>query len=499
MASFISNISQLTLSRGLSFALGLVAMPIVARLYLPEHFGIYGLVGAVATWVSAFATLGYYQALPMAQDRAENRALVRLCLWLTALLLIPVTLIFGLGGSLVAQLMREPAIAPFLWFVPLLFLLDSLSSIADDALMKEGRFGVISLVTFLAINLERLLTILWALLLGASTLGLFMGNLLGISIGAVIALGLLAAIFHRNRPPGLYPIPSLREVAKKHGQFPKLQMWTSLLKVSAMRIPFFVLGFLFGPVTLGYFAFARTIITLPQRLFGISVDQVFYPQAAQEWQENGSVTGTILKTVRIFSAVAVYPLLSLGLLAPLFFNILFGSRWDEAAVLCQLQSLWVFANILTTPFGNVFLIVRRAHLLLWYSVAQLVVSAATLLLGGWLGGPRLAVALFSLGGSLVYGHMFVFCLHLGKVRARNVILIFVKEILYAAAALAPPTAFYYLTQRRWLGLGLYLVFSLVYAALMLRREPKIKQRLLEMLRRQVRRPGEPEPEAKPRD
>ncbi|MEW5912737.1 MAG: oligosaccharide flippase family protein [Thermodesulfobacteriota bacterium] len=499
MASFIVNISQLTLSRGLSFALGLVATPIVARLYLPEHFGIYGLVGAVATWVSAFATLGYYQALPMAQDRAENRALVRLCLWLTALLLIPITLIFGLGGGLVAEVMREPAIAPFLWFVPLLFLLDSLSSIADDALMKEGRFGVISLVTFLAINLERLLTILWALLLGASTLGLFMGNLLGVYVGTAIALGVLAVIFHRSRHPGLYRTPTIWEMAKKYAQFPKIQMWTNLLKVSAMRVPFFVLGFLFGPVTLGYFAFSRTIITLPQRLFGISVDQVFYPQAAQEWQESGSVTSTILKTVRVFSTVVVYPLLSLGLLAPLFFNILFGSRWDEAAVLCQLQSLWVFANILTTPFGNVFLIVRRAHLLLWYSAAQLAVSAATLLIGGWLGGARLAVALFSLGGSLVYGHMFVFCLHLGKVRARGVIWIFVKEILYAAAALAPPTTFYYLTHRRWLGLGLYLLCSLAYAALMLRREPKIKQRLLEILRRQVQHPAEEKQAAKPGD
>lgn len=494
MASFLSSISQLTASRSLSFALGLVATPIVARLYLPEHFGIYGLVFAVATWVSAFSALGYYQALPLAEDRGENRALVRLCLWLTLLLLIPITLIFGPGGGLVARLMREPTSAPYLWFVPLLFLLDSLSNIADDALMKERRFGTISLVTFLAINLERLFTILWALALGASTLGLFVGNVLGIAIGALIALGLVSVIFYRNRPPGGYPKLALKEVAQKHSQFPKIQMWTSLLKVSAARIPFFMLGLFFGPVTLGYFVFARTIVTLPMRLFGVSVDQVFYPEAAQEWHDSGSVTVSIQKAVKILSIVVVFPLLSLGLLAPLFFNILFGSRWDEAAVLAQLLSLWVFTNILANPFGNVFLIVKRAHLLLWYSAAQLVVAAVTLFLGGWLHSPRLSIAFFSLGESLVFGHMFVFCLHLGKVRARKVIKIFAVEIAIALAALAPAAVVYYLTHRRWLCLGLYLLLALIYGLVMLKREPKTRERIKSLLQRKLHRP---EPAAPP--
>lgn len=485
MPSFISSISKLTASRGLSFALGLIATPIVARLYLPEHFGVYGLVMAVGTWVSGFSALGYYQALPLAETRAENRALVRLCLYLTALLLIPITLVFGFGGGWVAGLMREPGIAPYLWFVPLLFIVDSFSNIADDALMKERRFGTISVVTFLEINLERLLTILWALLIGASALGLFMGNLIGIGLGASIALGVVVVIFYRNRPAGGYARFSLREVAKKHSQFPKIQMWTSLLKVSANRIPFFMLALFFGPATVGFFTMARIIVTMPMRLFGVSVDQVFYPEAAQEWQEAGTVRVSIQKAVKILSTMVVFPLLTITLLAPMFFSIAFGSRWYEAGILAQLLSLWVFANILTTPFSNVLLIVKKAYLLLWYSAAQLVVAASTLYLGGHLDSPRLSIALFSLGGALVYGHMFVICMRMGKGRAREVIKVFTVEILIALAILAPVTAVYYLTHAKWLCLGLYVLSALAYGLVMLKREPKIKEKIKSLIQHKL--------------
>ncbi len=494
MASFISSISKLTASRGLSFALGLVATPIVARLYLPEHFGVYGLVMAVATWVSGFSALGYYQALPLAESRAENRALVRLCLYLTALLLIPVTLVFGPGGKFVAGLMREPSIAPYLWFIPLLFIVDSMSNIADDALMKERRFGTISVVTFVEINLERLLTILWALIIGASALGLFMGNLLGIGLGASFALGVVVVIFYRKRPPGGYARIGLKEVAKKHSQFPRIQMWTSLLKVSANRIPFFMLALFFEPATVGFFTLARTIVTMPMRLFGVSVDQVFYPEAAQEWQDSGTVRVSIQKAVKILSTVVVFPLLTIGFLAPMFFSIVFGARWYEAGILAQLLSPWVFANILTTPFGNVLLIVKKARWLLWYSAAQLVMAAATLYLGGHWDSPRLAVILFSLGGALVYGHMFVICLRRGKGRAWDVIKVFLVEIVIALATLAPVIAVYYLTRAKWLCLGLYVLSGAAYVLVMLKREPKIKEKIKGLIQRKLH-PEEVEEEA----
>ncbi len=481
MVNFTANISKLVASRGLSYALGFVATPIVARLYLPEHFGVYGLVIAITAWVSCFSSLNYWQAIPLTENRAEAATVAKLCLWISLPLILIVALVFGVGGDLVARLLREPDIAPYLWFVPLLFMVDSLSNIVDSALIGERRFGTISALVFVVANLERLITILWAMALGAGTMGLLIGNIIGVGLGALIAAVIVSTIFYGKSPRKDYQRVSLKEVAKKYKQFPTIHMWSSLLRVSTNRSPFLILMLFFGPAALGYFAFARNIATMPMKLFGASVSQVFYPEAAQEWRESGAVTVSIEKAVKITSKMMAFPLLTTGLLAPLFFEILFGARWYEAGILAQFLTILIFANIITDPISKVFLIANKAHHLLWYAAVQLLVSLATVSLGSWLTSLRLTVALFSIGGFLIYSHMFISCMRLGKANTKVAIKNLALESLIALIALAPTVLLYYLSHCNWLCLILYDISTVSYGLVMLKREPVLREKIQHFL------------------
>ncbi|MCB2227438.1 MAG: oligosaccharide flippase family protein [Desulfarculaceae bacterium] len=496
MGTFFSNISKLTLSKGLSIGLGLAATPIVARLYAPEFFGVYGLVSSVATWISAFIALGYYQAIPLATSRGEARTLTRLCLIITTVLTLIAVGIFGVGGRWVAEMLNEPVAAPFMWFVPALFLVDSLQSTADGGLAREGRFGTVSVVSFLNMNLARLLTILWAVFLGAGVMGLFMGNLMGTMVGVVISLVVVAKALWEKRENDDRALVSYAKVIKDHIQFPKINLWNGVLRVSTSRAPVFVLAAYFDPATVGFFTFASSIVSMPLRILGTSVSQVFYPEAAREWEEEGAVKRALHFAVKFQATVGVFPLTALALLAPLFFEVVFGWRWREAGVMCQIISFWMFMNFLTTPIMPLFLIRKEAGVLLFFSIAQLAVTVIALLLGGYLGSPRLALALFSGGTGLVYLFMLIKTLRAGKAQITANLWAVVKELIFALATLAPATVVYYTTHWRWIPIGLCVLGALAYTALLYWRDREIHDRVKRIMRRLPMSAGDESPAEK---
>lgn len=483
MGTFFSNISKLTLSRGVSIGLGLVSTPILTRLYRPEDFGIYGVVFSVAAWMIAFACLGYNQAIPLAASRQEARTLVRLCMWLTAILTAVAIMVFGLGGPLLARLLGEPQIAPYLWFVPLLFLIDSVKGTSESILAREGRFGVVSAVSLIDLNLARLVSILWALMLTAGVMGLLIGNLLASSLSLAIALAVGIKVLWDQSGEDQAPAVSYVQALKNHIQFPKINLWNNLLKVSTGRMPVFVLAAYFDPAVVGFFTFATNIISLPLRVLGNSVADVFYPEAAREWNESGSVERSMRFAVKFQATIGIFPMVSLGLLGPLFFEVVFSFRWMEAGVLSQILAFWTLMNFITAPISSLFLIVNRAGTRLAFSIAQLAVTLISLVLGGMIGNVRLSLAIMSLSLGLVSLVMFIHILRLGKAKILQNINVILKEVWFSLITLLPATVAFYYLELRWSSLGLVVLGAVAYFGLLYWRDNEIRDRVLRVLGR----------------
>ena len=495
MGTFFSNISKLTLSRGVSIGLGLVSTPIVTRLYQPEDFGLYGVVFSVASWFIAFSCLGYYSAIPLAASRQEARTLVRLCMWLSAGLTLLAVMVFGLSGPWLAGILGEPQIAPYLWFVPLLFLIDSVKSTSESILAREGRFGVISAVSLIDLNLARLVSILWALVFTAGIMGLIMGAVMATSLSLVIALAVgIKVLWDQSGEDGA-PAVSYAQAIKNHIQFPKINLWNNLLKVSTGRMPVFVLAAYFDPAVVGFFTFATNIISLPLRVLGNSVSDVFYPEAAREWNESGAVERALHFAIKFQATIGIFPMVALGLLGPLFFEVVFSFRWTEAGVLSQILAFWTLMNFITAPISSLFLIVKRAGTRLVFSLLQLAVTMLSLFAGSMIGNVRLTLAIMSLSLGLVSLVMFIYLLRLGKAKVWVNITILLKEIWFSLLTLLPATVSFYYFELRWSSLGLSALGAVVYFGLLYWRDKEIHERVLRIM---GRRPDVASPIADPK-
>jgi lipopolysaccharide exporter len=474
------GIQKLTLSRVVSMAVGVMIAPVLSRLYEPSHFGVVALVTSVAGILSVFAGFGYAQAIPLSENRTETGGLIRICLITTALLALPVGLIVVSQSRLLGDLLREPEVGRLAWAVPALFVLNGLIKPGSYTLARDRRYGLLAVFNLLSQNAPRFTQLALGWLVGASALHLLIGSLVGASLSGLLALFVIVRILSRR---GGEARASLKDVARRHAQFPRIQLWNTALNTVSVSLPLLLIGGLFDSATAGYYSFSRRLLVLPMTLLGVSVAQAFYPEAAREWRENGTMGSAIERTVRLLARTGIFPMIAIFMLGPLLYTTVFSEKWHEAGVYSQIIAPWLIMVLVTSPISTVFLVAGRAGTLLTYNVVLLLARSGALLLGSWVGGPRVALLCFSGVSVVICMHQFAFILKVAKTGRKEVAALLCREGISAVALLVPAVITTWLLKNTVLSLGLVGAASVGYMVLLFRREPGLRARAIALLRR----------------
>ena len=480
MSTIGRSTAKLVMGRGVAMAIGFATAPVLTRLYAPEQFGLAELVMSVSMWVGAFACLGYALAMPLAKERSERRALVRLCLLLTAALAAAVVLITLGGAGPLARLMYEPALRRLLWFVPLLFVLYSVAQIAQYTCSAEGRFGLLSAAYLAQDGVRPPVQILLALVMGAGAHQLLWGTVAGYAGAALVATAVVIAILASS--PTSDARHTLRSVAASHSQFPKAQLWSTVVNVASRSLPVLLAGAVFSPAMVGHYALGQKVLALPLVLLGMGVAQAFYPQAAREWEETQSVSHSMHRSVLALSTTCIFPIVAVGLLGPFLFQFVFGVRWREAGVYAQILAPGMLLSLIGGALFTVFLVVRRAGLGLAYNLVLLAARPTALLVGGWLGGERVAMACLSAAGGLVIAHSVLTATRLGRA-AGGIAAMVARDTAYALALLLPSAVAWWTTGSTVLCLVLLGAATCVHGRLAYRRSPMLQAALRSLILR----------------
>jgi len=237
------------------------------------------------------------------------------------------------------------------------------------------------------------------------------------------------------------------------------------------------MGACFASSVVGYYAFGRSLLALPMGILASSVAQVFYPEGAREWDETGSVSTTIHKSVRILSLACVFPMVAVGMLGPLLFDTALGSRWHEAGVYAQIMTPWVLIALIASPLSTVFLIRQRAGSLLLFNIVSLIGRSGALLLGGLAGGPRIALMAFSAIGALVYLYLLAAAVRLGRTARRRVASELLREASRAFVLLLPAAFAYWVGRSAWMSLALLCAAAVSHCVWVCRREPLARSKV----------------------
>src|SRR5690606_13059596 len=102
-------------------------------------------------------------------------------------------------------------------------------------------------------------------------------------------------------------------------------------------------------------------------------------------------------------AVGIFPFVLFIILAGDLFTFVFGADWLTAGTYARILAPWLFAVFIFSPISSLFDVLERQRAYLFFEVVILCAWAVIFSIGGSFGNPALTLALFSIGGVLMWG------------------------------------------------------------------------------------------------
>ena len=435
------NVLKLLSSKVATQVIALVTAPIIARLFLPEHFGVRQIFGSIATVIAAITCLRYELSIPLGKDEKEASASFTLSLFFTLIFTLLVLAVVPVLKGKIAQWFKAPELKIFLWLLPISVFIGGLGSSLNYWAAREGRFGAMAWSGFGSALCSSLITIAWALIIGASVTGLFVGSFSGTAVSLLLLFMFLSRKLVSDIKNANLNFEMLWTVAKRHKKFPIFSTWSGLFNTISVQLSPIILGLYFSTTVVGYYSLGYRLVSLPMNLLGGSIAQVFFPTAAKEYNETGTLSKIVSNIFRRLVQIGIFPMVALGFLGAPLFGFVFGEKWIEAGVYTQILSVWILLIFITSPLSTAFSVLERQGTGLAFNIGLISSRTLALLLGAQMGGPRMALAAFVIVSVIGWSYMLCWILRNSGVSLQWGAKTFFKYAISSSLLLLPAGCF----------------------------------------------------------
>jgi len=374
---FLRGVFLLAGGTALSQAIGLLAFPVLTRLYTPEAMGSLGLFLSFLGFVAVVGALRYEMAMASVDDDLVSASLfwgsLFLAIW-TSLIAGLVFYLFTLKGWLGYSIF--PAWMAFL-IIPISAVI-TWGSILRYWHVRAGRFGLISQVG------------LWqsaGRVLGQIGLAWLPGGT-GLLTGEVI--GRLLSLRQLWREIPLLPTRhQIAQALKRYRYYPTTQLPSSFLDNLALVALVPVFASLFGVAVGGSLALVQRLLGAPVSLVGGAVADSFHAELVRlKAKASGKARRLLRKTALGLFGLGLPGAFLLGWLGVPMFSLVFGEEWRQAGAMAAAMSPWALAQLAVSPVSRLVFVADRPQFKLLYDLSSVAIVVGVPYLGfrlGW--GP----------------------------------------------------------------------------------------------------------------
>jgi len=305
-------------------AMQLVVSIVLARLLLPEQFGLIGMLTVFLALGAVFLSSGFGSALIQKQDATEVH--YSSVFYTNILLSLVAAGILCLAAPWIARFYGEPMLTPLTRVLSLNFVVSAFGLIQLFLMTKRLDFKTLTKVSLVAS-------------LGSGAVGIAMAvldfgvwSLVAQSVSLTLFNTLLLWAFNTWRPRAIFSLTALRELFG----FGSRLLVSGMIDTVFQNIYDVAIGKLFSPADLGYYTRARALQRLPAETLGGVVGRVTFPVFAEIQGDPSRVKNGFQKALRALALVN-FPLM-IGLLAcarPLVLTLL-TDKWAPAIPYLQL-------------------------------------------------------------------------------------------------------------------------------------------------------------------
>lgn len=380
------DIAWLASGNAMAQAVGVVAMPVLTRLYSPADFAMQNLFLQVMGFAVVLLTWRYEYFVQLPKEDIDAVRLLGLVLGLGMVGCAIATPLIWVFQDILANWMGVPTLKTWLVFVPVTAALISFSIAIQHFTQRRGQYRHSSL-SELANKGSYVGAALAGYWIFPAPAGLIMSTAAG-AIGKIIWLsrqwkhGLGAG---RQRPNffkrlGGEKIESMRRIASRYLRLSGSMVVSHLLLSCTAIIPSLFIARVYGNESLGQFALVSSTIYLPSGLIGSAIGQVYYQRAAERWSVGKGFFDLWRATAKklIFVGIPIYTIVAL--ISPWIYPFLFGDLWADAGRYASLMAIGAFFSFATSPLDRGCLVVGAW----WYVLGWHVSRALTTGLVAWL-------------------------------------------------------------------------------------------------------------------
>lgn len=352
------------------------SLAVLARLLVPEEFGLAAFALVFITYAETAADLGAAAALIYWPERRAEAA--RAAFWINLVMSG-----FWLGATLlvapaVAAFFHHPEAAPLLRLLAWSFPLKALANTHDALCQKELRFRQRLVPEVAMAGGKGVASVLFAVA-GLGVWSLAWGQLAGLAARAVALWWI-----EPWRPVG--PLP--RDLVRPLLRFGRGAVAVNVLAVLLHHADLVVVGRLLGPAALGLYQVATKLPEMTVALLIWVSAKVLFPTLSKLQAEPRELRRLYLGSLDTIALLALPATVAMLFLAPSLAVALFGERWAGAAPILQALAVYTGLRALGSPAGDVLKALGRPGLL-----ARLGLFKVALLLPAlWWAGHESAVA-----------------------------------------------------------------------------------------------------------
>ena len=354
---------------------------VLARLLVPEDFGLAGMALTVSSFVLVFSDLALGSAIVQRQRLTE--AHISTAFWVCVASGTFFTVVGIAVSGVAAAAFNEPAVRDLFAAMSLSFLITSLGAIQAALLMREMNFKALELRN-----------ISGTLAGGAVGVGIAIG---GGGAWAIVAQQLTFAtvstvllwLSTKWRPQLQVSGECLREL----GGYSVQVLGNQAAYVGQETTTVLLIGRLLGPTSLGLYTFANNVVLTPIRRISLPLGQILFPAFSRRQDDPERIAEMWLKALALSAAVMLPALAGLAIVAPEFVSLTLGDKWSSLAPLIQILVWMAAVRALQGPTTAVVLAIGRPDLLLKFSIVSFVLACASILIGATWGIEGVAVVM----------------------------------------------------------------------------------------------------------
>jgi O-antigen/teichoic acid export membrane protein len=371
---FFQNIAIVAGGNVTAKLIGIVAAPIITRLYTPADYGVFSVFLSVIGIAGSLATLRYAVTIPIAKEEKLADNILKLCF----LISLSLSLIWFLGITLFGKYFTiqfsAEQLQPYLWLMPVVFLGKGIYEALNNWAVRTQKFRLITR-TKVSQGVSSSGVKIGLGAMGVTPLGLFLGHIAQEAAGITSLFSKLVQL----KPSFLksFNWSEIKYAARRYKKFPLVQSWSQLLLALGAQLPVLMIGAFYGVEVVGVFGLAQNMINMPMDLIGQSVAQVYYAEISKYGKNNPEkiykLSVSIIKKLFWIGLIPVGLLIAFG---PWVFKLVFGPEWLDAGVYARFLSILILTRFISSPIASIFNVYEKQSLQLTLNIIRVVLVFA---------------------------------------------------------------------------------------------------------------------------